>query len=303
MLGEYIQAEAIVYDDCEAFQFVCPICKEPVFKVVRDRVPTSTHYLSHYNRDKSYDADCELRVSNISKESIEESNSISRGQRLEYFLRVLQKAILESFYPDLDEQLKGETIASRVRRSKGLKEYREYREYLFSHARKVYPLLTEKEMMKSLDGYIDDITEIDGAFPATTFSLTIQKRIARDIWLHLLSPKARDNYMFVFSHAYITLLVRLQLARKERVGGAFDYELYLHNAMMKLSEAHIKDDDKILRDLARWPIGPPHAIEGSNLLRKMSAEIEHEMLGILLHLPYFEMIQKADSSSLPKSGV
>jgi hypothetical protein len=289
LLGEYLQAEAVTYDDCRAFQIVCPSCKEPVFKAVREAIPESIHYLSHYNKDKAYDTDCELRVESLSKEEIEKSNSGSRQQRLEYFLRVLQAAILDTFYPDMTERGKAEAFATRVRRSKGLKEYREY---LLSHARKVYLKLPDEQIMEFLDGYIDDITEISGEFPPTAFSLMIQKRIARDIFLHLLSPKARENYMFLLSHAYISLIVRLQLAKKER--GYFDYELYLHEAMMELPGVHTKEGDKILRGLARWPIGPPHAIEGSNLLRKMSAEIEHEMFGILLHLPYFEMIEKAN---------
>ena len=291
LLGEYLQAESISYDDCNPFQIVCPVCKEPVFKVVRDLNASSSQYLSHYNKDKSYDNECELRVTSIPRESIEKTNSFSRGQRLEYFLKVLQQAILEEFYPDESEQSRAEQFANKLRRSKGLKEYREF---LLSHARKIYPSLTYEEIQEALDGYTDDITEVSGEFPPTEFSLMIQKRIAHDIWLHLLSPKARDNYLFVFSHAYIALLVRLELARNER--GAFDFEICLNDSMVKLADAHIKEGRRILSNLAGWQIGPPYAIEGSNLFSKMSAEIEHEMLGILLHLPYFELLQKANSS-------
>ena len=293
LLSEYIGAEIISYVDCKAFQIVCPSCKEPVFKVVRDTIPESIHYLSHYNKDVSYDADCELRVSHLSNEEIEEANNFSRGQRLEYFLRVLQKAILETVYPDVAEQNNAEEFAKKVRRSKGLKKFREH---WLSEDRKIYASLTEKEIEEFFNGYIDDVIEISGDFPPTTFSLTTQKKIAQDIWRHLLSAKAKDNYMFLYSHAYISLIVRIQLAQKERA--VFDYERNIHTAMIRLLQAHAKEGDEILRSLARLPIGPPHAIAGSNLLRKMGSEIEHEMLGLLLHLPYFEMIKEAKADAV-----
>ena len=91
LLGEYVDAQKVNYVDCKQFQIVCPICKEPIFKVNRELTSTPIEYLSHYQKDKAYIAECELRVRSLSKEEIAKSNSVSRDQRLEYFLGVLKK--------------------------------------------------------------------------------------------------------------------------------------------------------------------------------------------------------------------
>ncbi len=70
LLGEYIEAEKISYVDCKGFQIVCLCCKEPIFKVNRENAVKSIEYLSHYDKDKSYVTECELRVEALSKEEI-----------------------------------------------------------------------------------------------------------------------------------------------------------------------------------------------------------------------------------------
>ncbi|HEV7642807.1 MAG TPA: hypothetical protein VGO50_02590 [Pyrinomonadaceae bacterium] len=289
LLGEFIHSEIINYVDCKAFQIVCPSCKEPIFKVVRDANPLTVHYLSHYEKNVVYDADCELRVSGISNDDIETANNGSRDQKLRYFLGVLRNAVLTTCY-DLDGGKKAENFASKIRRSNALKKYRNF---VFSSNREVFASMPEEEITKYFDGYIDDIIQISGSFTPTVFSLTTQKKIAQDIWLHLLSAKAEENFMFLFSHAYLTLIARFEIAHKER--GILEYERMIYSAMERMFETNTRECDEILRGIARMPIGPPYAIEGSNLFRKMTSEIEHEMLGLLLQLPYFEMIKEAQN--------
>ncbi len=134
LLGEYIDAEKVNYLDCKLFQIVCPNCKEPIFKVDRELVSTPVEYLSHYNRDKGYVAECELRVNSLSREEIATSNNLSRGQRLEYFLSVLQETISTTLYPqDETSQTKVNKLLNRVAKSKSLKHYREL---MFDYERK-----------------------------------------------------------------------------------------------------------------------------------------------------------------------
>mgnify|MGYP000085431440 CR=1 FL=1 len=90
LLGEYIDAQAINYTDCKSFQIVCPICREPIFKVERKDPPPILHYLSHYEKSKAFVSDCELRVKGISDNEKKAENNLARGQKLEYFLSVLK---------------------------------------------------------------------------------------------------------------------------------------------------------------------------------------------------------------------
>jgi len=285
LLGEFINAEIVSYVDCKAFQIVCPSCKEPVFKVLRDANPSAIHYLSHYEKNRAYEADCEWRMSGISKEEIETTNNNSRGQRLKYFLGVLKDAVLNACYGS-NERKKAEKIASKIRLSNALKKYRNF---VVLENRKAFASMPEGEIAKYFDGYIDDIIEISGSFTPTAFSLATQKKIAQDIWLHLLSTNAEENFMFLLSHAYLTLIHRLELANKER--GVLKYEQVIYTALCRMLETNTNECDRILRGLASEPIGPPYAVEGSNLFRKLTSEIEHEKLGLLLQLPYFEKIK------------
>lgn len=92
LLGEYLNAVDIGYPDCKGFQVVCPACREPVFKVLRSG-EMDLHYLTHYAAQKSFAADCELRVGGIGKGDFERHNAASRGQRLAYFLGVLRQCL------------------------------------------------------------------------------------------------------------------------------------------------------------------------------------------------------------------
>ena len=91
LLGEYVDSEAINYTDCKSFQIVCPICREPVFKVERSHPPPTLHYLSHYEESKAFATDCELRVRGISDRDKEKNNRpLPRSE-----LRILPVGIVE----------------------------------------------------------------------------------------------------------------------------------------------------------------------------------------------------------------
>lgn len=290
LLGEYIDAEKISYVDCKSFQVVCPFCKEPVFKVNREATVKSIEYLSHYDKDKSYETECELRVNGLSKDEIAKTNNLARGQRLDYFLSVLREAILKTLYPqDETSQSKVKRLFERFNKSKPLKHYREV---MFEYSRRAYSKMPDDELAEIIESYVDDIKEInEGEFYKTSFALETQKRIVRDVWRHLLSVKARENYFILFNHGYFTLMQRIELAGKER--NLFEYEVVMYSAMGRLFNTSVAKGKLITKSLIEYPIGKPHAMNGSNLYNKLSSEIAHEMFGILLVLPYFELLKEA----------
>ena len=297
LLSEYIDAEKIDYIDCKNFQIVCPSCKEPIFKVERRFEAQAIHYLSHYSKDKAYVDECELRVTRISQAEIQEANSLSRNQKLEYFLSVLKDAILENEYPQDAEKLKSvKSLLSKLSQSAAVQAFRDR---MSEVSRQQFLNYNEKDIYPLFDDYIKDIQQISGTFPKTSFAIEMQKRISFDIWKHLLSAKARGNFFYLFSHAYIMLMKRIEAAKDVR--DLHEYEIHLHQNMRKLIDSTKQKGLNIFEKLMQYSIGPPYAIENSNLLNKMASEINHEMFGCLLRLPYFEMIRNGIGAERAKA--
>ena len=61
LLQGYLNPVELDYEDCRAFQIVCPACKEPVFKVSGGIEDKATVYFSYYRKDETLnDGDIEL---------------------------------------------------------------------------------------------------------------------------------------------------------------------------------------------------------------------------------------------------
>lgn len=280
ILGEHIEASSLSYRDCEPYQIVCPACKEPVFKVERKADQTKTDYLSHYASEKAYNSDCELRVSSMNKELLEQGNKISRNQRLEYFLAVLKDLIAKNpMYPN------GTTKSQAALNKSKAVDY--LRDVHYKHSRENrYSINKFNELA---DEYIEDITQMGGVID-TSFAINVQKRIAFDIFQHLLSKNGRTNYEFLFNHAYLVVMSRCQ--------GAIDLNqdvpetrrlLYFLASIIETSK---QKGLNILSEMGNTPVGPPFAIAGSNYFNKAAADISHEMIGCLLELRYFDVLKK-----------
>lgn len=285
LLSEYLNAASIEYQDCKNFQIICPSCKEPVFKVVRKSIEEPLHYLSHYEKDKSYVDECELRVSAIHRDEILKNNVIARDQRLRYFLNVLQETIFHREYKDYQ---KAKKTLKRVAHTKVLDRYRQL---MHKHAKKVFSKNNEQDILEFFESYIDEIKEIGGEFYKTSFSIEQQKRIALDIWYHILSPKAKENYFFLVNHGYTMLMSRIKLAEQERQ--LFDYEIDMHNIMDKILFSSKEKGYLLFEKLNEYKITKQYSWGTDNLYDKMSAEITHEIFGCLLRLPYFELLKDA----------
>lgn len=286
LLGEYIEASHIEYHDCKAFQITCPACYEPVFKVTRDNEVSTIEYLSHYPETKSEPEECELRVKNISKSDKDNHNIKAQNQRLKYFLSVLREMIGKNpMYP------KGyKKSQTKLNRSKSLRQFRNV-----AHEHQQQQEFSKPEFYTFAEEYVSDITEMGGVIK-TAFSLSIQKRIAFDIWNYIMSVKGRDNYNFLFNHAYLVVMSRLQQSHELR-GWGIDEE-FLASRMAKLISTSKKRGMMILSEMANTPVGPPFAIEGSNFFNKAASEIMHEMVGTLLTLAYFEWLKNIERNDV-----
>ncbi len=287
ILGEYLKAESLEYKDCEKFQIVCPACREPVFKVAGHRVEISVDYLSHYRRDSSYDAECELRVSRIGAAEIEKENYQSREQRLKYFMGAFREMLIESEYPG-NSETEALRLFDKMNRSKALVLLRDQ---IYQVCKINSRDSAHKEQFEGyFEDYINDIKEeMAGKFYDTTFSIQVQKRIASDIWLHLLSHIGKENWFFLFNHSYTFLLSRIRSAAQTRK--LYEWEMFLVDRMEGLIAKNKQHGMTIIAELMNYRMGPPFAIKGHSLIHKMGGDIAHEMLGTLLRLPYFEHLR------------
>ncbi|MEC9487439.1 MAG: hypothetical protein UMU76_08055 [Prosthecochloris sp.] len=288
LLGEYIKAQYLDYKDCEFFQVVCPSCKEPVFKVVRNHDGEELNYFSHYKKDNSYVSECELRVQSINSDKIKKNNSESREQLLKHFLSVLQEVIIESeFHDPSPNKQNTRKLFSKINNSDALKAIRKT---VFEYSVQQISVTDDDELNLFLDGCIEDIESVSGSFFDTQFSINKQKQIAIDVWRHLLTPNAKSNYDFVFNHAFVHFARRLEIASE--TAGLREWEDYLYAQIIKLISASKNKGSKIINNLRNYQLFPPHTAYPSNLMIKMYSEITHEMLGCLLRLPYFDLIKK-----------
>lgn len=288
LLGEFIDAEVIGYTDCKSFQIVCPICREPVFKVERNHPPPALHYLSHYEASKAFASDCELRVKAISDQEKDRDNSLSRGQKLEYFLSVLREEILRKEFGTSPENI--EKVRQAIKAMMNAPGVQIFRDIFHRHQLSNHEMNTPHNLSILFDEYIKDIVSVGGEFPTTGFAIATQKRIATDVWLHLLSAKAMGNFSFLFCSGYLVFSGRIEEAQRRRPIYQFEQDFLV--VLARLIKISRKKAEALLVKMGSTSIGPPYAISGSTYFSKVASEICHEMLGILLRLPYFEMLSR-----------
>ena len=203
LLGETIEAALLDYSDYRRFQIVCPVCREAVFKVVRDALPASLHYLSHYAAAQAYAADCELRVARFNQREIEQQNLTSRGQKLDLFLRVLRDTIKRHEYRNPEANTK--KLFWILERSKPLSIMFDF---FAQHAHGAN--FDEPMFHAAAKHYIYEDAGAEHAMWRTGFAIQTQQRIAYDLWRTLWTPPARSNLIFLWHHGYSLVLGRLQ---------------------------------------------------------------------------------------------
>ncbi|MCL4468687.1 MAG: hypothetical protein M1591_07125 [Deltaproteobacteria bacterium] len=298
LLGEHIEAEKINYDDCKALQIVCPSCNEPIFKVTRNnQTPDMIEYLSHYEKGASYASDCELRVNALKPSEVAVTNTQSRNQRLQYFLNVLRDVIIKNEFDDktnysgdIFRQMKKAPMMEFVRN--------EFHWNICNDA----DLNTQNNIYKEFDHYITDITVTGGSIPMTGFTLTTQKRIAFDIWKHLLSDNARSNFNYLYNYSYFNLLRRLKLTIDSNTidhnSQLWKQARTLYSCMGDIIYMSEREGRQLITAMKNYEIPPSYpGDKGLNLLIDMYSNTLHEMFGCLIRLPYFDILKTYNTST------
>lgn len=285
LLGEYLKAEDLEYPDCKGFQVVCPVCREPVFKVLRSG-ELALHYLAHYAAQKSFAADCELRVGSLNSVAAEKHNAASRGQRLAYFLKVLRKAVSELYYSGGEKE--ASAAQAEVNHSKALVGLRKAAFFAMQTGRDLFL----EQFLIYADSYIEEGLSSDDPVWKTGFSMAVQVRIAKDMLASLLTSTGKENFLWLWNHAYQFFLYRQYLARQAGTQPPIFAEM--EGYLRQLLQSSHAEGRNLIRRMANIPMYPPHVREpGTRMNIKVLAEISHEMIGSLIRLPYFDLLREA----------
>jgi hypothetical protein len=290
LLSELLQSEAIGYEDCKDFQIVCPSCREPIFKGVRAEHTKEIHYLSHYAKDAAYVANCELRVSSISPDQTRKQNSQSRDQRLKYFLNVLQNAIDRALY--IQNHKSAESRTRILKDIKNHKAIQRLRQTVLNFHRKQASKLTDAEAMNWFNGYFDFTVSKVGGFYKTSFAIETQKRIALDMYRHVLTLPAQPSFELLFTHAYWQVIMELTEDSKHRPLDKWESDL--RNILVNVLSMNRETGIRLFEECEHMKLYPPAVtIPGFTMYQKIATEIMHEFDGILIRIPYFELLKEA----------
>lgn len=285
LLGEYIDADNLSYEDCKPFQMICPCCKEPVFKVSKAGKSQSLEYLSHYNKDTSFEVDCKLRVDSISNAEHFEHNSLSRNQKLSHFLSVFIGALSGDPYMSYGKGLvKTHKIIDKS------KAWQHFRDMCYVSSKKGGMAL-ESLFQESADFYLKETEDIGGV-PKTGFSMGTQARIANDMMTLLMSNKGRPNYNALYNHSVLHLLKRYENPANGLGDDGLEVMENVCYFINKLISSGKKEGMAIILQMRNTPIYPPFVEAPTSYLTKLASEISHEMIGTLLRLPYFKILSE-----------
>jgi hypothetical protein len=114
-----------------------------------------------------------------------------------------------------------------------------------------------------------------------------------------LTPPARENFRRLFSRAYAVLLARLDATNENRE--ATCEEDLLLSALQQLPQQDGMSGDLILRLLGGFPSCEVYGIEAGDLLEALRFHLVEEMIGVLLRLPYEEVLQEEEREDVPYS--
>jgi hypothetical protein len=282
LLSETIEAVRLEYHDCRTFQLVCPVCREPVYKVVREH-PEITHYLSHYPASQAYAADCELRVAAFDPREVEQKNILARGQKLSLYLQVLRETILSRDYPESARE-KARTFIKAILRSKTLA-------YIRHKARLSCARVSEESFRTFARFYVEEVAGKDNPMWRTTFALATQMHIGWDVWRTLCTEQSRENFDYLWAHGYLTMAHRYARAR-ERVEPWVESAVYLEKCMNRLLQLSRDRGMELLEEMSRTRVWVEGDSSAKNALDKLMSHVLNEMVGCLIRLPYFEMLKR-----------
>ena len=282
LLQEYVNPRELDYPDCRAFQVVCPACKEPVFKVCRGADDAATHYFSHYRKDETLNEQCELRVSRIPAERIEESRSESRNQKLSLFLEVFQDIVWKTEYSEAGlrkaKQRFFQLGGSRVFAAFSLPIFHGYRSV--AHDRnEIYDYFEE-----SLENLYEDYEDF-----RSDFAIQLQMDFAYDFFQHLLAGHSKANFYFLLKHAYVQFVQELE-EKRDRSDIASWEQAMLDYLSRFLKTQNEKKRMSIITAMGSYEMISPYTHEEVDLHIMFGSQLSYHALGILLRIPYLELL-------------
>ncbi len=290
LLGEVFGAERLQYHDCERFQIVCPNCREPVFKAKREAgVDTPVHYLSHYESKGAYQGDCDLRVETKAKQGFETENRTARNQRLQYFLSVLRRTVgMTTLYKESVDKahwwLNRSPALEFIKETAWESSFFPNREFLFD---------------QGCEDYLYTVND-SGWKVTTTFSLEMQRRIARDMWMTIMTPAGKSNYGFLFNHAFLIEKNGFLNGLLTQSGIEAEVSARIVDYMDRLVKAKKSDMGPLIEEMAATELpaefnlihGQHDDQDRSTYLTRIIGNIAVEMVGTLVTLPYFELLKQ-----------
>lgn len=293
LLGEHVDATQVDYEDVHGFQIVCPCCAESVIKVVRPLADgRDTQFFSHRQAGPDGPAECEIRVSSISREERASLDREARGQRIDAFRAVFHGALA------LDMQSRGvehPRKASAKLRQSGLYEilYRSFREQILED-HEFMKTMDDDEVIKQLRG-ISDRQDREQKVP---FPGRVKRRCASDMTDHLLTTQGDANLRHLFDCVIIVTAKEENHRRQQskRLPPGFDRANYLSDvvwhpnkmkAIQQLNSLKIFDVDRTTND----------KLAGiANIFMGKAREIVAEF-------PYFEVLENHRGGHPPHRGL
>lgn len=292
LLQEYVNPVELDYEDCRAFQIVCPVCKEPVFKVSRRIADKATDYFSHYRKDETLNEQCELRVRRIATERIEETRSESRNQKLRLFLKVFQDIVWENEYNEISikkaKQRFFQLSRSRVFSTLSQPILRWYRN-VAKDKNEIFGLFDEtlENLYKNLDDF------------RSNFALNLQMDFAYDFFQHLLAGHSKANFFFLLDHGYILLLEKLE--RKNKNSELPSWEQAMLDYLCRfLKTQNEKKRMSIMNRMGEYKMISPYTHQEADLFIMFGSQLSYHAFGILLRIPYLEILRKQLKERTPE---
>lgn len=284
LLQEYVNPFELDYEDCRTFQIVCPVCKEPIFKVSRKIDDKATDYFSHYRQDKTLNEQCELRVNRIPTERIEETRSESRNQKLVLFLGVFQDIIWENEYSKTNIK-KAKQRYFQLNKSRVFSLYNKHQLQNFRDVVKDKNEILDmfKESLENLYENLEDFK--------SNFALNLQMDFAYDFFQHLLAGHSKANFFFLLKHAYILYLEKLEKESKHNELLTWEQSMFDYLCRF-LKTQNEKKRMNIMNRMGEYKIISPYTHEEIDLFIMFGSQLGYLAFGILLRIPYLEILQK-----------
>lgn len=290
LLGETLEAISLQYRDCERFQVVCPHCHEPVFKVRRAADSLEEmHYFAHYAASKAYQGQCDLRTNSFTHADIERKNSVSRDQRLVYFLSVLRRTLGMSPY----YVLPAEKVHYRLEKSPAFMWLRNGS----------WETLSQNNSANTFDVTFEDYLyrmHDSGWALNTSFSIERQKQIARDMWLMITTPPGHSNFNFLFNHAWLIEISAIVSRQEEASGMDRVVMVTMADFMARIIDAKKSNTADIIHELATTHLPDGYNVQRgvntdadrSSFMSRLLGNLTIDMVGALLQLPFFELLKQ-----------